>query len=167
MHSVQPYRQLHATPHGYVISISSQKPGVSTTFPSTIKKNQENKEAPQIKSFSSKDYFPHSYPCDLSSKKRGSSLDEQYTKMNALLSCIEDPLWKHLCAEIINLMGPFAFQITQTQLGDYSSQDKTLDLFCHTEELAHFLRQYNFVIIGSLRRYFPYLKEVKVKKRTH
>ena len=78
-------------------------------------------------------------------------------------SLIKDPLWKRVCADAVNLMGPMALQISQVQLGAFSSKDQVADLYCETEEMSHFLQKYNFIILGSLQKYFPNLKELKVK----
>jgi len=78
----------------------------------------------------------------------------------------EDPLWKHVCADAVNLMGPMALAISQVQLGEVSSKDKTVDIYCQTEEISHFLLKYHFIILGSLQKYFPNLKEITVQIRS-
>lgn len=108
----------------------------------------------------------HSFYTYQSSSQRQKPLDIEELK-NDHLSCVNDPLWKHICGEIISLMGPTAFQVTKAQLGVYSAEDKTLDLFCHTEELSQFLSRYHFIIFGSVKRYFPFLKELKIKQQMH
>ena len=77
------------------------------------------------------------------------------------ISLIKDPLWKRVCAEAINIIGPlFILKIWNSRLG--SPQDKIIDLYCPTEEAAQFTQQYAFVVIGILQQYFPALKELKV-----
>ena len=44
-------------------------------------------------------------------------------------SLIKDPLWKRVCADAVNLMGPMALQISQVQLGAFSSKDQVADMF--------------------------------------
>ncbi len=80
------------------------------------------------------------------------------------LSLIEDPLWKQVCIDFIQMMGSACIlEIGGSQLGSISPQGKTIDILCQTGEIATFFQQYHFVIIESLRPYFPSLKEVRVK----
>lgn len=76
----------------------------------------------------------------------------------------EDPLWKQVCAEVVSIMGPVALQIRQAQLGGLSSRDKTVDLYCQSEDIAQFIQRYDFLILGSLQHYFPALKELRVSR---
>jgi len=81
-----------------------------------------------------------------------------------LLSHIEDPLWRYVCTEVIDTMGPSSAQkIWNSKLGSYCSGDKTMDLCCPTVEVAQFVNQYSFLILGSLQRYFPSVKALKTK----
>jgi hypothetical protein len=75
----------------------------------------------------------------------------------------EDPLWKQVCAEVLSIMGPFALQIRQVHLGALSSRDKTVDLYCQSEDIAQFIQRYDFLILGSLQHYFPALKKLRIR----
>lgn len=77
------------------------------------------------------------------------------------LSLISDPLWKRVCLEVVRMMGPIAVQIFQVEVG--LPQEKSMNLYCHTEELASFVRTYSFVILASLQHYFPSLKTLNVQ----
>lgn len=79
------------------------------------------------------------------------------------LSFIEDPLWKRVCREAIRLMGSPAHQMGQARLGPLSPQDTTIELYCQTDKIASFLQQYDFVILGILREYFPSVKKLRVR----
>ncbi len=77
------------------------------------------------------------------------------------LSLIKDPLWRRICDEILAIMGPIAVQLFQVELG--VPQDKTMDIYCQTSELAHLVRTYNFVVLAALQRYFPSLKALNIQ----
>jgi hypothetical protein len=92
------------------------------------------------------------------------SFEIAYSQAKQCLSLIEDPLWKSVCIEIANMMGPFAvLKMWDSKLGSFSHHHKTMNLYCQTEEISQFIRPYSFVILGSLQRYFPMLKDLKVK----
>ncbi|MBY0291814.1 MAG: hypothetical protein K2W92_00790 [Alphaproteobacteria bacterium] len=92
------------------------------------------------------------------------SFEEAYSQVKRCLSLIEDPLWKSICTEMTDMMGPFAvLKMWDSRLGSFSRQYKTMDLYCQTEEVAQFIRQYSFVILGSLQRYFPMMKDLRIK----
>lgn len=95
----------------------------------------------------------------------GSLLDNDlYYQANSYLSRITDPLWKKICLQVANMMGPFAIlKIGGCQLGSLSPKDRALDFYCPTEEAVHFVNQYAFVILGELQQYFPELKELQIK----
>ena len=42
------------------------------------------------------------------------------------------------------------------------SEENNIEINCKTEEAAHFLKKYAFVILGGLKQYFPALKKLKV-----
>ena len=93
--------------------------------------------------------------------------DEDHFQAKRCISLIEDPLWKHVCTDIINMMGPLSvLKIWNSRLGSLSPQGTIIDLYCQTEEIAQFTQQYAFVIMGALQRYFPALKELNVKNET-
>ena len=78
-------------------------------------------------------------------------------------SLIADPLWEHVCAESVSLMGPIALQISKAHLGEFSVFDRAVDLYCDTEEVSCFLKKYHFIVLGSLQRYFPALRKINVQ----
>ena len=89
-------------------------------------------------------------------------IEKDHAQVAHCLSSIEDPLWKHVCRDVIHMMGAESFfKIWNSTLGSVHSQDQSLDIHCHTEETAEFIQQYDFVILGSLQSYFPALKELK------
>jgi hypothetical protein len=56
------------------------------------------------------------------------------------LSRIEDPLWKSVCTEMMDVMGPSSVcKIWNGELGSYCSERKSIDLYCPTEEIAQFI----------------------------
>ena len=91
-------------------------------------------------------------------------LEDDLTKATNCLSLIEDPLWKHVCRDVLNMMGALSLlKIWESTLGEISFQSKNIEIFCTTEEIATFIQQYDFVILGSLRSYLPALKKLRIK----
>ena len=89
-------------------------------------------------------------------------LDKDHASATACLSSIKDPLWKHVCRDIINMMGAESFfKIWNSTLGEVHPQDQSMEIHCQTEETAQFIEQYAFVILGSLQPYFPVLKQLR------
>lgn len=79
------------------------------------------------------------------------------------LSSIKDPLWKHVCMEIQNLMPSlFDLKLSECQLGPFLPQSKQVDLYC-PEGTVNPIGQYDFVILACLQKFFPTLKRVRVK----
>lgn len=92
------------------------------------------------------------------------SLEDSDLQAKYSLSCIEDPLWKFVCTEMVDIMGPSSVQkIWDSKLGSYCPGDKTIEFCCLTNEAAQFVNQYSFLILGSLQRYFPAVKTLKTK----
>ena len=101
-------------------------------------------------------------------ESRQISFDGAQSQAKHYVSLIKDPLWQHVCKEIVNMMGPHALlKMGNSRLGSFSPQDKTIDLYCRAQGEAHFVQQYDFVILGSLQRYFPTLKEIRVLRELH
>ncbi len=91
------------------------------------------------------------------------SFDKIQSQGRQYISLIEDPLWKQVCIEFINMMGShFIPKIWDSRLGSLSPYDTSTSLYCQTEEVTWFAQQYSFVIVGILQRYFPTLKELRV-----
>jgi len=79
-------------------------------------------------------------------------------------SLIEDPLWKSVCTEMTDLMGsPPVEKVWDSKLGAFCSESKSINLCCPTDEVAQFVNQYSFLILGSLQRYFPAIKTLKTR----
>lgn len=111
----------------------------------------------------SKKDFPSIGP-QKTSQRQKLSLDEDLTKSKICLSTIKDPLWKYVCCDVISMMGAASFlKIWDSTLGEVCSQDQSMEIHCQTEETAQFIQQYAFVILGSLKPYFPALKQLRIK----
>lgn len=90
--------------------------------------------------------------------------DKDHIKAATCLSSTDDPLWKHVCYDVIRMMGAASFlKIWNSTLGEVSSQDQSMEIHCPTEETAQFIQQYDFVILGSLQPYLPALKQLRAK----
>jgi hypothetical protein len=99
---------------------------------------------------------------------RNASLSgEKHTNVNHCISIIKDPLWRHICQDVMGMMGPAsALKIWKSKLGQLSAQDKILTIICENEETSAFVQQYDFVILGSLQKYFPALKQLNAETIT-
>lgn len=112
-------------------------------------------------------FFPSGL--QLSDEKEISSDDSQAENLQAqasrCIALIDDPLWRHVCTEVLPLMGPLSvLQIWKSKIGVFSPQHKAIDIDCQTEKKARFLQQYDFVILGILKKYFPSLKSIRIKQ---
>jgi len=97
-------------------------------------------------------------------KKLEISLKDSHSQAKSCLSHIQDPLWKSVCTEMLDIMGPSSvYKIWNSKLGSYCTEGKTMEFCCPTVEVAQFMNQYSFLILGSLQRYFPTLKHLRVK----
>ncbi len=92
------------------------------------------------------------------------SMENFPSQARNFLSYIKDPLWERVCCEVSHIMGDFAIlEIWQCRVGALSSSNKTLDLYCQTEESGRFVKQYKFIILGVLQKYFYTLTELHIK----
>lgn len=92
------------------------------------------------------------------------SFEDSHSQAKSYLSRIQDPLWKSVCTEMVDIMGPSSVQkIWNSKLGSYCTRGKAMEFCCPTDETAQFVNQYSFLILGSLQRYFPTLKHLRVK----
>ena len=74
-----------------------------------------------------------------------------------------DPLWNNICGEVIHLMGPAARALYQCILESVSADDREINLYCQTDQLARFVQKYDFLILAALNKYFPFLKKITPK----
>lgn len=92
------------------------------------------------------------------------SFEDSHSQAKSYLSRIQDPLWKSVCTEMVDIMGPSSVhKIWNSKLGSYCTRGKTMEFCCPTDETAQFVNQYSFLILGSLQRYFPTLKHLIIK----
>lgn len=92
------------------------------------------------------------------------SLEDSHLQAKSCLSRIQDPLWKSVCTEMLDIMGPSSVhKIWNIKLGPYCAGSKIMEFYCPTLEAGQFTNQYSFLILGSLQRYFPTLKHLRVK----
>lgn len=92
------------------------------------------------------------------------SFGDNYTRAAYCISRIGDPLWQNICLDLMDMMGPVSvLKIWKSKLGNLDFPDKGFEIICETEEIAIFVQQYDFVILGSLQRYFPTLKQLRAK----
>jgi len=128
----------------------------------SLKKISAGKGAGNRLTFSKK--APHHKSAQGDSQNYTALYVDIYSQVNHSISLIEDPLWKRVCTEIVNVIGPHSvLEICNSQLGPISPQDKVIDLYCDTEDIARLVEQCSCVILGSLHQYFPALKELRVR----
>lgn len=88
------------------------------------------------------------------------------TQAKHYLSLIKDPLWKHVCTDVVSMMGPRCkLAIWNSRIGVISFDNKAIEIYCQTEELTRFLQQYDFVVLGSLQRYFSSIKKLIIRNK--
>ena len=108
------------------------------------------------------------YNCQISQK---ADIDNQAISLayqaQQCISLIEDPLWKHVCTELMNMMGPFSVLVLwDSQITFSFPATQGISISCQHQESADLIQQYDFLIIEILRKYFSTLSEVKVEVST-
>ena len=158
MKTFEAYSQIHPSVHYVSVPLIKSKASKTNTHLPFLRGSQSK---PKL-SFSKHD--PHyEFEQELPHSDQ-ISFEEAYSQAKHHVSLIEDPLWKSVCAEMVDMMGPLAvLRMWNSSLGSFSYQHKTMDLYCQTEEIVQFICQYSFVVLGSLQRYFPMMKDLKVK----
>ncbi len=158
MKAFEAYLQIHPNVHYASAPLIKSKAFKNNTHLSPLSRCQPK---PKL-SFSKHDPH-HEFEQELLNSDQ-ISFEEAYSQAKHRLSLIEDPLWKSVCTEMVDMMGPLAvLRMWNSSLGAFSHQHKTMDLYCQTEEIFQFICQYSFVVLGSLQRYFPMMKDLKVK----
>lgn len=148
MQSVETYLQPHLDTPSMPLGLIKIRTQVAPSIAHSIEKKES------VKNQHSPDAFQNTVVLD----------DDIHSQAKHCISLIEDPLWKHVCTEVIHMMGPSSIlTIWNVRLGSLSPRDKIINLYCQTEEVAEFIQQYAFVIIGTLQHYFPALKELNAK----
>lgn len=87
-------------------------------------------------------------------------------KANAELkvSQIQDPLWQNVCDDILRILGPLAFKdLWKIKFISVSVEGKMAYFSCPNETLALTLQHYHFVIIGALKKFYPFLSSIEVE----
>ena len=144
MHSVEPFSQLPSNAHVTLNSFTKDK----------LFKNQSS-SAP-IKKFELK--------LNDSIQAVEVLLEDSYSQAKFYLSRIQDPLWKSVCTEMLDIIGSSSVdKLWNSKLGTYYDIDKTMEFCCPTVEVAQFIDRYSFLILGSLQCYFPNLKYLRIK----
>ena len=158
MKAFEAYLQNHPSVHYASAPLIKSKAFKNNTHLSPLRKSQ-----PKPKLFCSKNGSHHEFEQELLYSDQ-MSFEEAYSQAKHCVSLIEDPLWKSVCTEMVNMMGPLAvLKIWNSSLGTFSHQQKTINLYCQTEKIAQFIHQYSFVVLGSLQRYFPMMKDLQIK----
>ena len=133
----------------------------------TIKKTAKKPPHSEFPPSAGRLFTKGSYSKEEFSYKPSQRDDRLNHKAQQCLACIDDPLWKEVCAEVLRMMPPlFLLKLWESQLGHLYSQKQVVDLYCPTKDVAQFTKAYDFVILGSLQKYFPALKQIRVKVKS-
>jgi hypothetical protein len=80
------------------------------------------------------------------------------------VSQIQDPLWQRVCDDLLKMLGPLAFKdLWKIKLINVSPEGKKAYFSSPNETLALTLQQYHFVIIGALKKFYPFLSSLEVE----
>lgn len=80
------------------------------------------------------------------------------------ISQIQDPLWQKTCDDILRILGPLAFKgLWKIKFISVSAEGRRAYFSCPNESLALTLQHYHFVIIGALKKFYPFLSSLEVE----
>ncbi len=92
------------------------------------------------------------------------TIAEYQAEAELKVSQIQDPLWQKACKDILGILGPLAFKdFWKTKLISISVEGKRAYFSCPNEPLALTLQLYHFVIIGALKKFYPFLSSIEVE----
>lgn len=107
-----------------------------------------------------KDNYSFSKDIDLSEK----TIAEYQAEAELKIPQIQDPLWQKACKDILGILGPLAFKdFWKIKLISVSAEGKKVYFSCPNEPLALTLQLYHFVIIGALKKFYPFLSSIEVE----
>jgi len=112
--------------------------------------------------WSCKDHINYSLTKDVYLSEK--TIAEYQAEAELKISQIQDPLWQKACKDILGVLGPLAFKdFWKTKLISVSVEGKRAYLSCPNEPLALTLQLYHFVIIGALKKFYPFLSSIEVE----
>lgn len=77
---------------------------------------------------------------------------------------IQDPLWRRVCVDILNILGPVAFKdLWRIKLTTVSPQGKRAYFECPNQDIAATIEHYHFVIIDALKKFYPFLSSIEAE----
>lgn len=80
------------------------------------------------------------------------------------ISQVQDPLWQKVCIDILRTLGPLAFKnLWKANLIYVSHETKKAYFICPTRDIAASLQRYHFVIIGVLKKFYPFLMSLNIE----
>jgi len=82
------------------------------------------------------------------------------------ISQIQDPLWRRVCLDALQILGPVAFNdLWKSKLITVSPKGKIAYLTCPNQSIVEKIEQYHFVIIAALKKFYPYLSSLEIELR--
>ena len=92
------------------------------------------------------------------------ALHRYKTEAEAGISQIQDPLWRRVCLDILRILGPVAFKdLWKTNLMSISPKERRAYLACPTRSIAETVENYHFVIMGALKKFYPFLFSIETE----
>lgn len=160
---LQSYSNVHTMSFNFIKASTLKDKIFTPTQRLTIKKKSGQKYSSKLTLVSSETELSALFPQELLQSKKV-PLGDLQSHAKHCISLIEDPLWKQVCTEFMTMMGPLSvLKILDCRLGSLSPRYKIIYIYCKTEEESEFIQTYSFVILGSLQKYFPAVKSLKVK----
>ncbi|HUX80534.1 MAG TPA: hypothetical protein VMW10_12445 [Alphaproteobacteria bacterium] len=77
---------------------------------------------------------------------------------------IQDPLWRRVCLDVLRTLGPVAFKnLWKTNLMSVSPRERRACITCPTKDIAKTVENYHFVIMGALKKFYPFLFSIETE----
>lgn len=86
------------------------------------------------------------------------------TEAETGISQIQDPLWRRVCSDVLRTLGPVAFKnLWKTNLVSVSPRERRACITCPSQDIAEAVENYHFVIMGALKKFYPFLFSIETK----
>jgi hypothetical protein len=91
-------------------------------------------------------------------------LHKYKTEAEVGISQIQDPLWRRVCLDVLRVLGPVAFKdLWKINLMRISPKERKAYLACPTPGIAETVKNYHFVIVGALKKFYPFLFSIETE----
>lgn len=80
------------------------------------------------------------------------------------ISRIQDPLWRRVCVDILQVLGPIAFKdLWKSKLITVSPQGRKIHLACPDQAIVDTIEKYHFVIMAAFKKFYPFLSSIEME----